>query len=91
MAGVPGGLKADTALSALLGRRGSIRGTVLRARPVDEKAALARAFETQVLPGFDDGALQPVIDRVFPAAKASNAHRYMESNRNFGKILLEWG
>jgi len=89
--GVPGGLKAEIDLRALMGRRGSIRGTVLRARPVEEKAALARAFETQVLPGFDDGALQPVIDRVFPAAKASNAHRYMESNRNFGKILLEWG
>lgn len=89
--GVPGGLKAEIDLRALMGRRGSIRGTVLRARPVEEKAALARAFETQVLPGFDDGALQPVIDTVFPAAKASNAHRYMESNRNFGKILLEWG
>ena len=89
--GVPGGLKAEIDLRALMGRRGSIRGTVLRARPVEEKDALARAFETQVLPGFDDGALQPVIDTVFPAAKASNAHRYMESNRNFGKILLEWG
>lgn len=88
--GVPGGLKAEIDLRALMGRRGSIRGTVLRARPVEEKAVLARAFETHVLPGFDDGTLQPVIDTVFPAAQAADAHRYMESNQNFGKILLEW-
>lgn len=88
--GVPGGLKAEIDLRALMGRRGSIRGTVLRARAVEEKATLARAFETQVLPGFDDLTLQPVIDTVFPAARAANAHRYMESNQNFGKILLEW-
>ncbi len=88
--GVPGGLKAEIDLRALMGRRGSIRGTVLRARAVEEKATLARAFETQVLPGFDDLTLQPVIDTVFPAARAANAHRYMESNQNFGKILLAW-
>jgi NADPH:quinone reductase-like Zn-dependent oxidoreductase len=88
--GVPGGLKAEIDLRALMGRRGSIRGTVLRARPVEEKATLARAFETQVLPGFDDDTLHPVIDAIFPAARAAKAHRYMESNQNFGKILLEW-
>jgi NADPH2:quinone reductase len=88
--GVPGGLTAEIDLRALMGRRGSIRGTVLRARPIEEKAALARAFETDVLPGFTDGTLQPVIDTVFPAAQAAQAHRHMESNQNFGKILLEW-
>jgi len=88
--GVPGGLTAEIDLRALMGRRGSIRGTVLRARPIEEKAALARAFETDVLPGFTDGTLRPVIDTVFPAAQAPQAHRHMESNRNFGKILLEW-
>lgn len=88
--GVPGGLTAEIDLRALMARRGSIRGTVLRARPIEEKAALARAFETDVLPGFTDGTLRPVIDTVFPAAQAPQAHRHMESNQNFGKILLEW-
>lgn len=73
-----------------MGRRASIRGTVLRARPLPEKIELAHAFAADVLPGFDAGELAPVIDRVFPAAEAADAHAYMEGNENFGKILLEW-
>jgi len=88
--GVTGGAKAEIDLRVLMGRRASIRGTVLRARVVEEKAALARAFEAHVLPGFEDGRLAPVVDRVFPADEAAAAHRYMEENRNFGKILLTW-
>jgi NADPH:quinone reductase len=88
--GVPGGAEATLSLRALMGRRASIRGTVLRARPLPEKEALAQAFTRDVLPGFAAGELRPVIDRTFPAAEAAEAHRYMEENRNFGKILLEW-
>jgi putative PIG3 family NAD(P)H quinone oxidoreductase len=88
--GVTGGATAEIDLRRLMGRRGSIRGTVLRARSVAEKALLARAFESQVLPGFADDTLAPVVDRTFPAADAGDAHRYMESNRSFGKILLTW-
>jgi putative PIG3 family NAD(P)H quinone oxidoreductase len=88
--GVPGGSDATIALRELMGRRASIRGTVLRARPVSEKHALAAAFVRDVLPGFVAGELAPVIDRVFPASAAAEAHRLMESNRSFGKILLEW-
>lgn len=88
--GVPGGSDATLSLRALMGSRASIRGTVLRGRPLTEKEALARAFERDVLPGFADGDLRPVIDRTFPAAEAAEAHRTMEANRNFGKLLLEW-
>ena len=88
--GVTGGSKAEIDLRVLMGRRGSIRGTVLRARSVEEKAALARAFEVHVLPGFANRSLKPVIDRVFTADDAPSAHRYMEQNENFGKILLTW-
>ena len=88
--GVPGGSEATISLRLLMVRRASIRGTVLRARPLPEKEALARAFAAEVLPGFAAGELRPVIDRTFPAAGAAAAHAYMEENRNFGKILLEW-
>ncbi len=88
--GVPGGSDATISLRGLMGRRASIRGTVLRARPLAEKEELARAFAEDVLPGFSAGELRTVVDRVFPAAEASDAHRYMEENRNFGKILLAW-
>jgi NADPH2:quinone reductase len=88
--GVPGGLEAVLNLRALMGRRASIRGTVLRARPLPEKIELAVAFADEVLPGFSTGELDPVIDRVFPAEEAADAHARMEANENFGKILLEW-
>jgi NADPH:quinone reductase-like Zn-dependent oxidoreductase len=88
--GVPGGLEGVLNLRILMGRRASIRGTVLRARPLAEKVELARAFTQSVLPGFVTGELDPVIDRVFPAAEAAQAHAHMEANLNFGKILIEW-
>ena len=88
--GVPGGPKAEIDLRALMVRRGRIYGTVLRARPVEEKALLADEFSRRVLPGLADGSLRPVVDRIFPASEAAEAHRTMEENRNFGKILLSW-
>jgi len=88
--GVPGGAEAVLSLRALMGRRASIRGTLLRARQLPEKIELARAFAEHVLPGFDTGELDPVIDRVFPAEEVADAHACMEANENFGKILLQW-
>ena len=81
---------AEFELQSLMVRRGSIRGTTLRARSLNEKVDLARAFELEVLPGFETGELKSVIDRAFSAGEVQSAHRYMEENRNFGKILLTW-
>ena len=59
-------------------------------RAIEEKIRLAREFEARVLPQLEAGRLQPVVDRVYPAAEAAEAHRRMEANLNFGKILLDW-
>ncbi len=88
--GIPSGARATLDLGLLMRKRGTVRGTVLRSRGRAEKVALALAFTREVLPGFSDGSLRPVVDSVFPAEDAAAAHRYMEENRNFGKILLEW-
>jgi putative PIG3 family NAD(P)H quinone oxidoreductase len=88
--GVTGGPRTEIDLRALMGRRGSIRGTVLRARPLEEKVALTRAFERQALPRFGDGSIVPVVDRVLPAGKAADAHALLERNETFGKVLLRW-
>ncbi len=88
--GVPGGRKAEIDLRTLMSRRARIEGTVLRARPPEEKALLAREFERVVVPRFERGLLQPVVGKVFPAEEAPEAHRLMEANRNWGKILLRW-
>jgi NADPH2:quinone reductase len=89
--GVTGGSSAPLDLRALMGRRGSITGTVLRARPPEEKMALAREFESRVLPLFERASLRVVIDTTYPPEKASEAHRQLEANRSFGKVLLVWG
>lgn len=87
--GLLGGLRAELDLGLLLAKRASIRGTVLRARALEEKAAATRAFEKAVLPHVASGRVRAVVDSVYPFDRAADAHRYMESNANFGKIVLE--
>ena len=76
-------------LGPLLPKRVSLIGTVLRARPIEEKIALTRRFAAEVLPLFDGGALQPVIDSRYGLEQIADAHRHMESNANVGKILVD--
>ena len=45
----------------------------------------AKAF---ILRGLAQGTLKPVIDRVFPFEQIVEAHRYLESNAQFGKIVV---
>ncbi len=87
--GVMGGGRATFDLAALLPKRASIRGTVLRARPLEEKIAVTQRFGREVLPLFASGTVAPVIDRRFPLSEVAAAHRHMEANANVGKILLE--
>ena len=71
-----------------MGKRLRVNGTVLRARPIEEKIALNQQFVRHVLPLLADGRIRPVVDKVFPLEDVAEAHRYMESNANFGKIVL---
>ena len=76
-------------VSALLGKRAAIIGTVLRARPVEEKISTSQRFASEVLPLFDAGVLQPVIDRRYQLDDIAAAHEYMASNGNTGKIVID--
>jgi len=86
--GTLAGAKGDIDLGALMGKRATLVGTMLRSRPLDEKIALAKAFATHLMPLFARGALRAEVDRVVPLADLAEAHRAMEANENFGKILL---
>ncbi len=86
--GLMGGASGDLPLGMLLQKRLSIRGTLLRARSLEEKAAATRAFEKSVLPHLASGRIRAVVDCTFALADAAEAHRLMESNANFGKIVL---
>lgn len=84
-----GGAKVDEIdLSLILFKRLRITGSTLRARSLDYKAALVARFKKDILPLFDKGQLQPVIDRIYDWSDANEAHQYMESNRSQGKIIL---
>lgn len=88
LVGLLAGRKQELDLGSVLGKRVRIFGTVLRARPLEEKIAATRAFETQVGPLLARGAIKPVVDRVVPLADAAAAHEHMASNQGFGKIVL---
>jgi putative PIG3 family NAD(P)H quinone oxidoreductase len=89
--GLMGGAQAEINLAALLARRLAIIGSTLRARRVEEKAAIVRAFRDRFGHSLAAGRLRPVIDRVMPLAEAAEAHRLMKSSAHFGKIVLRVG
>ena len=89
--GVMGGRKAELDVGRVLAGRLSILGSVLRPRPVEEKTAIIRAFERDVMPHFASGRIVPLISRVYPLEQAAEAHRAMEAGEHFGKLVLRVG
>jgi putative PIG3 family NAD(P)H quinone oxidoreductase len=87
--GVMAGKPMPFNVGLLLGKRASITGTVLRARPLDEKIAITQRFVAEMLPLFDTGALKPVIDSSYPIAEIAKGHEFMASNGNVGKIVID--
>jgi len=88
--GTGGGEAAEVSLRAVMGKRARIFGTMLRARPLEEKAAAVLAFGHHVVPGLADGRLHGIVDRVFPAEQVDEAFAYVAQPGKFGKILLEF-
>lgn len=86
--GLVAGAKSELDMRLLLQKRATIIGTVLRARSLAEKIEAARAFERDVVPLLESGAVTPIVDEVLPLEDAPQAHRLMGENRNFGKIVL---
>ena len=87
--GLLGGPKAELNIGRLMVKRQRIIGSVLRARPVEEKARITAAFCEQVLGRFATGELKPVIHEVLPLADARRAHELMAVNANIGKLILQ--
>ena len=88
LVGAMGGSRLETSLSLLMPKRLRVQGTTLRSRTLEEKIALTGQFKKHVLPLIADGRIRAVVDRSFSLDQAAEAHEYMESNANFGKIIL---
>jgi NADPH2:quinone reductase len=83
-----GSPKANVNFLRIMLKRLTHTGSTLRARPVADKAAMARAIEANVWPLIAAGKVKPVIYRTFPLREASAAHALMETSTHIGKIVL---
>ncbi|MEV5207657.1 NAD(P)H-quinone oxidoreductase [Micromonospora sp. NPDC053740] len=86
--GMQGGRKAELDLGALLTKRASVTATSLRSRPLAEKAEIVQGVRDEVWPLVEAGRIRPIVDRRLPMTEAAQAHRLVESNDHFGKVLL---
>ena len=89
--GTGAGADAAVSLRTLMGRRARLIGTMLRARPLEEKAAAVQAFGREVVPHLASGRIVPLVDRIFTAADARAAFDRMEEPGKLGKVLLDFG
>ncbi len=89
--GVGAGATAEVDLRALMGSRGRIHGSTLRARPLEGKAAAARAVEAHVLPLLSTGDVKVPVAATYPMAEAGQAYRHFAGGGKVGKIVLVAG
>src|SRR4029077_14037899 len=88
--GLTAGRKSEIDLGMALSKRAHVMGTMLRGRSNEEKAAAIQKFVDEVVPLFESGSVKPNLDRVFPVDEVQEAHRYLESNESFGKVVLRF-
>lgn len=90
LVGLLAGWEAALPMPLFLNKRLTLIGTMLRSRTLDEKIAVAQAFERQMLPLFADGRLKPVVDAIVPMNELQRGAERMSSNESFGKVVLTW-
>jgi putative PIG3 family NAD(P)H quinone oxidoreductase len=94
MLGHLAGGRTEADLGPVLRKRLEIIGTVMRTRGLEERIPLVREFGQRMLPLFQPGAagvlLRPVLERAYPMAQLADAHRALEENATFGKIVGVW-
>ncbi|ADD66913.1 NAD(P)H quinone oxidoreductase, PIG3 family [Denitrovibrio acetiphilus DSM 12809] len=87
--GVISGIKAELNLALMMVKRQQIIGSVLRSRPVEMKGEIVAEFTRRALPKFTDRSIVPMIHKIFPMDEAAQAHKTMEDDSHFGKIVLK--
>ncbi len=88
LVGLMAGAKAEVDLGAVLRRRLRVFGTVMRARPLEEKIEMGQVLARNISPLVAAKKLVPIVDRVLPLERAAEAHDVLSSNVTFGKIIL---
>jgi NADPH:quinone reductase-like Zn-dependent oxidoreductase len=93
--GYLGGTRTTADLGPIVRNRLEVIGTAMRVRSLEERRELVAAFSQRMLPLFDrrieqSAPLRPVLQATFPMERIADAHRLMESNETFGKVVVEW-
>ena len=86
--GMMGGRRAELDLGALMAKRATVYAAGLRARPIEQKAAIVAGTVAHVWPLIEAGKVRPVVDQVLPLADAAEAHRRVEGSSHVGKLVL---
>jgi putative PIG3 family NAD(P)H quinone oxidoreductase len=86
--GMMGGASGDLKIGTIMGKKLTVTGTLLRSTPLPAKIALTESFSDYAMPLFSSSEIRPILDRTFTLEQAEQAHQFMESNANFGKIVL---
>ncbi len=89
MIGLMGGAKANINLGLLMMKRLRIIGSTLRAQPIAKKTEIMNNLKENVWPSLESGEIKPIIDTVIPIEEVDKAHKLMESNQTFGKVILK--
>jgi putative PIG3 family NAD(P)H quinone oxidoreductase len=76
-------------IGLLMSKRASVTATMLRARPIHQKADIIAGVTRDVLPLFESGAVRVVVDTIVPMAEAARAHQLLESKQTVGKVILD--
>jgi NADPH:quinone reductase-like Zn-dependent oxidoreductase len=89
------GSQTTADLGPLLRKRLEIVGTVMRTRGLEERIPLVREFGNRMLPLFEarfgqPASLRPVLERTYPMTQLADAHRVLEGNATFGKVVVVW-
>jgi putative PIG3 family NAD(P)H quinone oxidoreductase len=86
--GMQGGTRGELDLATLLGKRASVHATSLRARPLEEKAAICAAVVAGLWPLIEAGKVRPVVHATLPMSEVAEAHRLVADGEHVGKVLL---
>jgi putative PIG3 family NAD(P)H quinone oxidoreductase len=86
-----GGRRAELDFGAVMAKRATIYAAGLRARPIEQKAAIVAQVHEHVWPLVEGGEIRPVIEAEIPMADAASAHQLVESGGHIGKVLLTLG
>jgi len=89
--GIGAGAKGELHLGALMAKRGRIHGSMLRPRPLEEKALTARGVERSVLPLLAEGVVHVPVAATYPLEQAEEAYDRFAAGGKLGKIVLVIG